>query len=137
MTKSSSSSQQVARAERRPSPELVRAFGQAVRRHFAQEVEREKAQTEARRAAALPAVRRGVEQARAKGLCSRAWLFGSYAWGAPGERSDVDILAEDCVDPFLVASIVGRACGRDVHVIERSNAPASLVERVAADGLPL
>jgi hypothetical protein len=37
----------------------------------------------------------------------------------------------------LVASLVGRACGRDVHVIEMSEAPPSLKERVREDGVPL
>src|SRR5258708_1937253 len=106
-----------------PDPDLVKAFGRAVRRHFEEEIARENAQGEARRSLAMPALREAIARARADGACGRAWLFGSYAWGQPGERSDVDILAESCADPFLVASIVGRACKLDVHVIDRATAP--------------
>ncbi len=120
-----------------PDPELVRAFGRAVRAHFEQEVAKEREQAEARRAAVLPGVRGAIARARAEGLCAEAWLFGSYAWGQPGERSDVDVLVDGCPDPFVVASLVGHSCGLDVHVIEMAEAPASLKERVRADGVPL
>jgi predicted nucleotidyltransferase len=45
------------------------------------------------RGAVLPAVALGVEEARNAGLCRRAWLFGSFSWGTPVERSDVDLLS--------------------------------------------
>jgi predicted nucleotidyltransferase len=122
---------------RLPDPDLVRAFGRAVRAHFEEELAKERGQAEGRRSAVVPCVRAALERARADGLCGGAWLFGSYAWGEPGERSDVDLLVEDCPDPLMVASLVGRACGRDVHVIEMSEAPASLKERVHEDGVPL
>jgi predicted nucleotidyltransferase len=122
---------------RRPDPDLVRAFGRAVRAHFEDEVAKEREQAAARRAAVLPDVRAGLARARAEGLCGKAWLFGSYAWGEPGERSDVDLLVEGCADPIMVASLVGRACGLDVHVIDKSEAPPSLLERVQSDGVPL
>ena len=120
-----------------PDPELVRAFGRAVRAHFEEEVAKEHEQAEGRRAAVLPKVRTAVERARAEGLCGGAWLFGSYAWGEPGERSDVDLLVENCADPIAVASLVGRGCGLDVHVIRVSDAPPSLRERVRDEGVPL
>ena len=122
---------------RLPDPDLVRAFGRAVRAHFEEELAKERGQAEVRRAAVLPRVHAAIERARADGLCGGAWLFGSYAWGEPGERSDVDLLVEDCADTFMVASLLGRACGRDVHVIEMSEAPPSLKERVHVDGVPL
>jgi len=122
---------------RRPDPDLVRAFGRAVRAHFEKELAKERGQAEARRAAVVPRVHAALERARADGLCGGAWLFGSYAWGEPGERSDVDLLVEDCADTFMVASLVGRGCERDVHVIEMSEAPPSLKERVHKDGVPL
>jgi len=122
---------------RLPDPDLVRAFGRAMRAHFEEELAREREQAGARCAAVLPLVRAAIERARAEGLCGGAWLFGSYAWGEPGERSDIDLLVENCADPFVVASLVGRACGRDVHVIEMSEAPASLKERVRENGVPL
>jgi len=122
---------------RLPDPDLVRAFGRAVRAHFEEEVAKERGQAEGRRASVLPQVRAALERARADGLCDGAWLFGSYAWGEPGARSDVDLLVEGCTDPFLLASLVGRVCGRDVHVIEMSEAPLSLRERVREKGVPL
>ncbi len=121
----------------RPDPELIEAFGRAVRRNFAEQVAREEAESQARREKVLPIVRQAVECARGEGACGRAWLFGSYAWGRPGARSDVDILAEECPDPFLLASIVGRACSLDVHVIDAKDAPASLRDRAMAEGLPV
>jgi predicted nucleotidyltransferase len=122
---------------RLPDPDLVRAFGRAVRAHFEEELAKERGQAEVRRAAVVPRVRAALERARANGLCGGAWLFGSYAWGEPGERSDIDLLVEDCPDPLMVASLVGRACELDVHVIEMSEAPPSLKERVHEDGVPL
>jgi hypothetical protein len=38
---------------------------------------------------------------------------------------------------MAIASIVGRACGVDVHVIDAAEAPESLKARVLAEGLPL
>lgn len=108
-----------------------------MRAHFEEELANERREAEARRAAVLPEVRRAITRARTEGLCRDAWLFGSYAWGEPGERSDVDVLADGCDDPFMVASLIGRACGLDVHVIAMSDAPASLKDRVRQDGVPL
>ncbi len=124
-------------ALRLPDPDLVHTFARAVRAHFEAELAREREQAEARRAAVLPSVGAALDRARADGLCGKAWLFGSYAWGEPGERSDIDLLVENCSDPFTVASLVGRACQRDVHVIEMSEAPPSLQERVRQSGVPL
>ncbi|MGD0836832.1 MAG: nucleotidyltransferase domain-containing protein [Polyangia bacterium] len=120
-----------------PDPDLMRAFRRAVLAHFEEEVARERAQAHARRTAVLSDVRAGLAHARAGKLCGDAWLFGSYAWGEPGERSDVDLLVKDCADPFMVASLVGRRCGRDVHVIAICDAPPSLKERVLERGVPL
>jgi hypothetical protein len=36
---------------------------------------------------------------------------------------------------MAIASIVGRACGVDVHVIDAAEAPESLKARVLAEGL--
>jgi predicted nucleotidyltransferase len=122
---------------RSPDPDLLRAFRRAVQGHFERELVDERGRAEALRTAVLRGVRAAVERARAEGLCSAAWLFGSYAWGQPGERSDVDLLVEDAADPFVVASVVGRACGRDVHVVAMSEAPASLKKRAREDGVRL
>lgn len=122
---------------RLPDPELIQALRRVIRRHLDDQIAGERKAADGRRAEVLPRVRQGIERARAEGWCRRAWLFGSYAWGEPGERSDVDILVEGSRDTFVVASLVGRACGRDVHVIDMSDAPASLKERVLVDGMAL
>lgn len=120
-----------------PDPDLLRAFRRAVHGHFERELADERERSEALRATVLRDVRVGLERARTEGLCGAAWLFGSYAWGQPGERSDVDLLVEEAADPLMVASVVGRACGRDVHVIAMSEAPATLKQRVREDGVSL
>jgi predicted nucleotidyltransferase len=120
-----------------PDPVLLRALHRAVRRHLEQEIAQERAAAAARQVVVVPRVREGIAKARAKGLCHAAWLFGSYAWGEPGERSDVDVFVEGRADTTAIASIVGRACGLDVHVVDSTEAPESLKARVAAEGLPL
>ena len=121
----------------RPDPELIQAFRRTVMRHFERQIEREREEAEARRAEVLPLLRASVEEARRQGSCRRAWLFGSYAWGQPGERSDLDLLVDGCADPFGLASRIGRACGKDVHVIDWADAPESLRTRVLAEGTAL
>jgi predicted nucleotidyltransferase len=122
------------RSPKDTDPELYRAFCRAVRRKIARDLETEAASPAERRERVRVVLGRALEQARDRGLCRAAWLFGSYAWGEPGERSDVDILAEECTDPEALASIVGRATGTDVHVVPLEDAPASLRERVLAEG---
>jgi len=108
-----------------------------VRENIAAELEREAVEAEALRRAVLPPVRQALEAARADGWCARAWLFGSFAWGAPTERSDVDLLVASCADPDRLAARLWRACGRPVHVVELEQARAELSERVLADGVSL
>ena len=122
---------------RLPDPAALQDFHRAVRRHFEAQIASERSASVMRKAAVIPRVRDGVERARAQGLCGRAWLFGSYAWGQPGERSDVDIFVEGRSDTIAIASIVGRACGLDVHVVDSDEAPESLRARVASEGQPL
>lgn len=117
--------------------ELYRAFRRAVRAKIQRDLDREQAAAAARRARVRQALGPALEQARSRGLCASAWLFGSYASGSPGQRSDVDLLLERCEDPESVASIIGRATGTDVHAIALEDAPASLRERVLAEGEPV
>lgn len=60
-----------------------------------------------------------VAALRAKGKLSRAWLFGSYAWGQPTAASDLDVMVEGTDDPFALAAEIGAAVKLDVHVVER------------------
>jgi predicted nucleotidyltransferase len=65
---------------------------------------REAEQAESLRAAVLPLVSDSVAAARRQGRCGKAWLFGSFAWGRPTERSDIDLLVADCQDPERLSS---------------------------------
>lgn len=118
-------------------PELLRAFRNAVRRKIEQDIAREEEDAERRRAEVVPLVREAVAAARADGLCGAVWLIGSYAWGAPNERSDVDLLAEDCPDRIELAVRVGDAVGLDVHVLRPEQAEPTLLERARDEGVPL
>jgi predicted nucleotidyltransferase len=115
----------------------LRAFRTAVRANLARELERERHEVEARRSRVRAALAVGLGQARDEGLLGRAWLFGSYAWGDPGVRSDVDLLVDGCDDPTMVAVVVGRATDTDVHVVTIEEAPPSLVERAKSEGIEL
>jgi predicted nucleotidyltransferase len=117
--------------------ELLRAFRARVRETVERDLAREAAASEALSAEVLPKLRESVGRAREEGECGRAWLFGSFAWGEPGERSDIDLLVESCPDPDGLAGKVWRACDRPVHVVELRSAPQSLVDRVLADGIEL
>jgi predicted nucleotidyltransferase len=101
------------------------------------DLERERAESERLRANVLPVVTALVSAARARGAFGRAWLFGSFAWGQPGSRSDVDLLVDDCAEPDRLAAEIWRALERPVHVLVATQAPASLVERAQRDGVPL
>src|SRR2546423_105217 len=116
-------------------PELLAAFRRTVRAKIARDLEREAAQAERLRQEVVPRVAEAGSGARARGLCDRAWLFGSFAWGAPGERSDVDLLVDGDADG--VAALVDRACGRMVLALRLEEAPESLRVRVFSDGKPL
>lgn len=108
-----------------------------MRAGLARQLAREAEASRALVAEVVPKVARAVSEARAHGLCQRVWLFGSFAWGEPGERSDVDLLVEGASEPFRLASLVSVACDRDAHVIELDRAPESLRERAQRDGRPL
>jgi predicted nucleotidyltransferase len=118
-------------------PALLRAFRAAVRAKIARDLEQEDAAAAERRERVRAAVAQGLAQARGEGLVGAAWLFGSYAWGQPGERSDVDLLVEGCRDPLRVASVVGQLTRTEVHVVCVEDAPESLRARATRDGVPL
>lgn len=113
------------------------AFRRAAKAKVTRDIERERAQAELCRSEALPLVREAVKRLRSAGRCDRVWLFGSYAWGAPTEASDLDLLVETADDPFALAAEIGVATRRMVHVIPYEAAPPSLIERAVAEGVPL
>ncbi|HEV8325455.1 MAG TPA: nucleotidyltransferase domain-containing protein [Myxococcota bacterium] len=118
-------------------PESWAVFREAVRRKIARDLEQEGAAAESLRARVLPAVARALAEARAQGLCGEAWLFGSFVWDTPTERSDVDVLVAGCDDAMGLAADVGKAAGCDVHVVRLETAEAGLRERVLRDGRPV
>jgi predicted nucleotidyltransferase len=101
------------------------------------DLEREHAESERLRSHVVPIVAAMVRAARARGECGRAWLFGSFAWGRPASRSDVDLLVEDCAAPDRLAAEIWRAVDRPVHVLVAARAPESLLERVQLEGRAL
>jgi predicted nucleotidyltransferase len=119
-----------------PSP-TWRDLRSVIRARFERDVVEEGARGAALQRAVLPGVEAAIAAARAEGACARAWLIGSYTWGVPAERSDVDLVVEGCGDPFRLAGRVSAACGRDVHVIDLETAPPTLRERAVRDGRPL
>jgi len=120
------------------SGELLQAFRRAVRTRIAKELAEDSARSESRRAAVHGALPSALEAARAAGLLAgRAWLFGSYAWGSPGERSDVDLLVEGCPDVLELAVKIGQVLACEIHVVALEQAPQSLRELVLAQGRPL
>lgn len=117
--------------------ELYGAFRRAVIAKIERDLAAEALEVTKIRERTLPLVRQSVEEARAQGLCGDVWLFGSFAWGQPSERSDVDLLLAACRDPDSVAVVVGRCVRRDIHALRVEDAPDSLRERVFHDGVKL
>lgn len=115
---------------------LLRALRERVDAKIRADLAAEEQAAEALRERVLNAVRRAIEEARRDDpSCGRVWLFGSFAWGQPSERSDVDLLVEG--PEGALARRVEQASGRDVHAVGMAEAPASLRERVLNHGLPL
>lgn len=115
--------------------QLLHALRERVDAKIRADLAAEEQAAQALREQVLAAVRGAVEEARSEGPCGRVWLFGSFAWGQPGQSSDVDLLVEG--DDDALARRVEQASGRQVHAIRMAEAPASLRERVLAHGLPL
>ena len=116
--------------------ELLADVRRAALRKIDAELARERATAAALRGQVLPALRRAIAEARRRGLCESARLIGSYAWGRPDARSDLDLLART-EDPLALAVFVGKRCGLDVHVLTPEKAPAALRERAAREGVAL
>jgi predicted nucleotidyltransferase len=125
----------VALLTRESTQQLLLALRERVDAKICADLAAEDQTAQALREQVLAAARGAVEEARSEGECGRVWLFGSFAWGKPSERSDVDLLVEE--DDDALARRVEQATGREVHAIRMAEAPASLRERVLAHGLPL
>lgn len=119
--------------DRGVDPELLRDFRAAVDAKIVRGVSHE-IETESLRAEAIARIARGVARARSKGLVSRVWLFGSFAWGTPHAGSDVDLLLEGAEDPFLAAAEIEFGSGCEVDVLRIERAPIDLRQRVLEEG---
>jgi predicted nucleotidyltransferase len=117
--------------------ELLKAFREAVVKKIRRDLADDDRRAESLRAAVLPKLRRVLAGARARAECRRAWLFGSYAWGKPNERSDVDVMVEGCAEPFRLAAEVAKACNVEVDIVELERAAESLRDRALREGMPL
>lgn len=117
-------------------PELLAAFRKAVRANIQRALLEPRAEVEACRAEVLSQLAEVMASARKRGFCGRAWLFGSFAWGWPGVRSDIDLII-DGEGADEIASQVWQKCNRPVHSLSLADAPSSLRERVLRKGLPL
>jgi predicted nucleotidyltransferase len=129
--------QEMVRSPAEIDPALLRAFRAAICAKIEREIAREQQTAERLRSEVLPRLRRGVERARDEGLCQGAWLIGSYAWGTPTERSDVDIVLEKAGDLTRIASLVGEEVRCQVHVIPLGAASEELRQRAISSGVPL
>ena len=118
-------------------PELLRTARRTALAHAQRQIDAEAAAADDLRTSVLPRLRAAIAEARAERSIGRAWLFGSFAWGLPTDRSDVDLLVESRGDPLGLAGHLGGAVGRDAHVIPLERAPESLVARALAEGIEL
>lgn len=66
-------------------------------------------------------------------------LFGSLARGEPRLESDVDLAVEGLAPEVYFAAVgdVMAALGCSIDLVRMEEAPASLAERIAAEGKPL
>ena len=126
-------------AESRPdaAPELLGAFRRSIRARIARELEAEQTHAQQLVHTVLPLVRAVLARARQQGLCTDAWVIGSFAWGMPHAESDVDVVVDACADPDGLAAEVARACRRDVHIVPWQDASEELRRRTLADGVEL
>jgi predicted nucleotidyltransferase len=115
--------------------ELLRAFRLRVDEKILADLAAEERTAQTLRQEVLASLGRAVQRAREDGWRGRVWLFGSFAWGQPNERSDIDLLVEG--DERTLARRVSELVRREVHALKLAEAPASLKERVLADGLAL
>jgi predicted nucleotidyltransferase len=111
---------------------LLRSLRRRVDEKILADLAAEERVAEALRQEVWASLERAVQSARQDGWYGRVWLFGSFAWGQPHERSDVDLLVEG--DEHFLAQRVSELVRREVHSLHVAEAPASLRERVLAYG---
>jgi predicted nucleotidyltransferase len=83
----------------------------------------------------LPSV---VEELKGRFGCTRVLLFGSLAMGNVHEASDVDLWVEgfEPARHFEAMAAASARLGVQVDLVRAEDAPVSLRQRVAAEGVP-
>lgn len=114
-------------------------FRRAVDAQIDRELAEEAAVATRLRNRVLPLLRDAVREARTAGMCGDVWLFGSYAWGAPREDSDVDLLVDDLrVTPEALAEFVSQRIDLwGVDVVRSRTSLVELAERARSEGVAL
>jgi predicted nucleotidyltransferase len=70
-------------------------------------------------------------------VSGRVWLIGSYAWGQPDARSDIDLLMETCPNRFGMMQRIEDPVGLDVDVILVDEADPRLLPHLQREGILL
>lgn len=118
-----------------PSSPPHAAFRDAVLAKIRRDLAAEAEVSERLRSERLPRLSEIVAAARDEGICREVFLFGSYAWGNPTARSDLDLLVAGDADEL--AWRVGSALGCEVDAWELDRAPPALIERARTEGISL
>lgn len=107
-----------------------------LRRTLAARVSQSRAEAEARRAGAVDAARAVCRELVREAAIGEAWLIGSAAWGAFGERSDLDIVVRGLASGDAVALSDRLAgCARvDVDLLRWEELDESFRSRILALG---
>lgn len=118
--------------------ELLEAARARVRANVEAQLARENAIAQTLQARNIPRVVEAIAEARIAGEVSgRVWLIGSYAWGQPDARSDIDLLVETCPNRFALMKRVEDAVRLDVDVILVDEAAPRLLLHLQREGLLL
>jgi predicted nucleotidyltransferase len=118
--------------------ELLEAVHARVRANVEAQLARENAIADTLTARNVPSVRKAIAEARNAGEVSgRVWLIGSYAWGQPDARSEIDLLMETCPNRFGMMQRIEDAVGLDVDVILVDEADPRLLPHLQREGILL
>lgn len=107
-----------------------------LRRTLAARVVRSRARAEARRAGAVDAARAVCRELVREGAIGEAWLIGSAAWGAFGDRSDIDIVVRGLASGDAV-SLSDRLADRariEVDLLRWEELHETFRSRILAEG---
>lgn len=97
---------------------------------------RSRAEAEERRAKAVDAARAVCRELVGDGAIVEAWLIGSAAWGAFGERSDLDVVVRGLrsEDAVALADRLAERAGIEVDLLRWEELDESFRTRILAAG---